>query len=137
LTSGLSNGTRLSGFSQEQFGGTFGGAFKKDKLFYFLAYDQQQFTQTKQNNPLRIDPGLVNFFATNLGLPNENGPITRTNNAIASLGKVDWNINSINLFTARYNYSHSDQQNGKFGVENWGAARMRTRLTFPIRLACN
>ncbi len=120
LTSRLSDGTRLSGFSQEQFGGTLGGAFKKDKLFYFIAYDQQQFTQTKQNNPLRIDPTLVNFFATALGDPNENAPITRTNNAIAALGKIDWNINNNNLFTARYNYSHSDQNNGTFDVESWG-----------------
>ncbi len=120
LTSRLSDGTRLSGFSQEQFGGTLGGALKKDKLFYFVAYDQQQFTQTKQHNPLRIDPTLVNFFATALGDPNENGPIRRTNNAIASLGKLDWNINSNNTFTARYNYSHSDQQNGTFDVESWG-----------------
>ncbi len=120
LTSRLSDGTRLSGFSQEQFGGTLGGAFKKDKLFYFVAYDQQQFTQTKQNNPLRIDPTLAKFFATALGDPNENGPITRTNNAIASLGKLDWNINNNNLFTARYNYSHSEQQNGTFDVQSWG-----------------
>ncbi len=130
LTSRLSNGTRLSGFSQEQFGGTLGGAIKKNKLFYFLAYDQQQFTQTKQNNPLRIDPGLVNFFATKLGLPNENAPITRTNNAIVSLGKIDWNINSNNLFTARYNYSHSDQQNGTFDVENWGRSANADEIDF-------
>lgn len=120
LTSRLSDGTRLSAFSQEQFGGTLGGAIKKDKLFYFLAYDQQQFTQTKQNNPLRINPTLVNFFAAALGDPNENGAITRTNNAIASLGKIDWNINNNNLFTARYNYSHAEQKNGTFDVESWG-----------------
>ncbi len=130
LTSRLSDGTRLSGFSQEQFGGTLGGAFKKDKLFYFIAYDQQQFTQTKQNNPLRIDPTLVNFFATALGDPNENGPITRTNNAIASLGKIDWNINASNLLTARYNYSHSDQQNGTFDVENWGRSANADEIDF-------
>ena len=77
LTARLSDGTRLSAFHQEQFGGTLGGAIKKDKLFYFVAYDQQFFTQTKQNNPNRIDPTLVNFFATKFSDPNENGPITR------------------------------------------------------------
>src|SRR5712691_3879870 len=120
LTSRLSDGTRLSGFSQEQFGGTLGGAIRKDKLFYFVAYDQQFFTQTKQNNPNRIDPALVNFFATKFNDPNENGPITRDNNALATLGKIDWNANSKNLFTVRYNFNHSYQPNGTFDVEPWG-----------------
>lgn len=120
LTSRLSDGTRLSGFAQEQFGGTLGGAIKKNKLFYFAAYDQQVFTQTKQNNPLRIDPTLVNFFATKLGDPNENGPITRENGAIATLGKIDWYANDKNLFTARYNFNRARQPNGTFDVEQWG-----------------
>ncbi len=100
LTSRLSDGTRLSAFSQEQFGGTVGGAIKKDKLFYFVAYDQQFFTQTKQNNANRMDPALVSFFATKLSDPNENGPITRDNTATATLGKIDWYANPKNLFTA-------------------------------------
>jgi hypothetical protein len=120
LTSRLSDGTRLSGFSQEQFGGTLGGAIKKDKLFYFVAYDQQYFTQTKQNNPNRIDPTLVNFFATKFQDPNENGPITRDNNALATLGKIDWYASPKNLFTARYNFARSRQPNGTFDVEQWG-----------------
>jgi outer membrane receptor for ferrienterochelin and colicin len=120
LTSRLSDGTRLSGFSQEQFGGTLGGAIRKDKLFYFVAYDQQFFTQTKQNNSKRIDPTLVNFFATKFNDPNENGPISRDNNAIATLGKIDWYASSRNLFTVRYNFNHSYQPNGTFDVEQWG-----------------
>jgi Carboxypeptidase regulatory-like domain/TonB-dependent Receptor Plug Domain len=120
LTSRLPDGTRLTAFAQEQFGGTVGGAIKKDKLFYFVAYDQQYFTQTKQNNPGRIDAGLVNFFATKLGDPNENGPIARQNNAVATLGKIDWYASQNNLFTARYNFAHSNQPNGTFDVEQWG-----------------
>jgi len=130
LTSRLADGTRLSAFSQEQFGGTIGGAIKKDKLFYFGAYDQQYFTQTKQNNAARIDPGLVSFFATKLGDPGENGPITRQNNAIATLGKIDWYASEKNLFTARYNYSHSNQPNGTFDVEQWGRSANADEIDF-------
>lgn len=130
LTSRLSDGTRLSGFSQEQFGGTLGGTIKKDKLFYFVAYDQQYFTQTKQNNPNRMDPTLVNFLATKFNDPNENGPITRKNNAIATLGKIDWYANSKNLFTARYNYAHSNQPNGTFDVEQWGRSANADEIDF-------
>ena len=122
LTSRLSDGTRLSAFSQEQFGGTIGGAIRQNKLFYFAAYDQQYFTQTKQNNPNRIDPRLVNFFATKFSDPNENGPITRENNAIATLGKIDWYASSKNLFTARYNFARARQPNGTFDVEQWGTS---------------
>src|SRR5262249_27150233 len=120
LTSRLSDGTRLSGFSQEQFGGTVGGAIRRDKLFYFAAFDQQFFTQTKQNKPPRIDPTLVNFFATKFNDPGENGPITRDNNATATLGKIDWYASQKNLFTARYNFARSRQPNGTFDVESWG-----------------
>src|SRR6202163_4358582 len=120
LTSRLSDGTRLSGFAQEQFGGTLGGAIKKDKLFYFVAYDQQFFTQTKQNNPNRMDPVLVNFLATKFNDPGENGPITRKNNANAALGKIDWIVNPNNQFTARYNFARAYQPNGTFDVEQWG-----------------
>jgi hypothetical protein len=122
LTSRLSDGTRLSGFAQEQFGGTIGGAIKKDKLFYFGAYDEQFFTQTKQNNPNRIPAALVNFFATKFSDPNENAPITRKNNAVATLGKVDWYVNPKNLFTVRYNFAWARQPNGTFDVEQWGAS---------------
>src|SRR5215467_2596769 len=122
LTAQLSDGTSISDFKQEQFGGTLGGAIRKDKLFYFVAYDQQFFTQTKQNNSARIDPTLVNFFATKLGDPNENAPITRDNNAIATLGKIDWYATPKNQFTARYNFAWARQPNGTFDVEQWGSS---------------
>jgi Carboxypeptidase regulatory-like domain/TonB dependent receptor/TonB-dependent Receptor Plug Domain len=130
LTSRLTDGTRLSAFSQEQFGGTFGGAIRKNKLFYFGAYDQQFFKQTKQNNSNRIDPALVNFFATKLSDPNENGPISRRNDGFATLGKIDWYISDKNLFTARYNYHHSKQPNGTFDVEQWGRSANATEIDF-------
>src|SRR5215467_1612097 len=135
LTSRLSDGTRLSGFAQEQFGGTIGGAIKKNKLFYFAAYDQQAFTQTKQNNALRIDPTLVNFFATKLSDPNENGPITRENGAIATLGKIDWYASDKNLFTARYNFARARQPNGTFDVESWGRSANAIERDFSNTLS--
>lgn len=98
-------------------GGTLGGRIKKDKLFYFIAYDQQVFRQTKQNNPSRIDPRLVDLFATKFNDPNENGPISRTNDAQAALGKIDWSINNNNLFSIRYSYSNSRRDNGMFDVD--------------------
>jgi hypothetical protein len=130
LTARQSDGTRISGFSQEQFGGTLGGPIKKDKLFFFAAYDQQIFRQTKQNNPARIDPALVNFFATKLGDPGENAPIKRTNDAQAALGKIDWNASSKNVVSLRYNYSNSRQENGTFDVDPYAASANATERDF-------
>ena len=106
-------------FDQQQYGATFGGPLKKDKLFFFLAYDEQQFDQTKQLNPNRIEAQVVNYLAS-VGSPAENGPIDRTNDARVFLGKVDYQLNPSNLFSIRYNYTWSEQQNGTFDVDSWG-----------------
>ena len=106
-------------FDQEQFGATLGGPLRRNRTFYFLAYDEQRFRQTKQTNPARIEPRIVDFFAA-LGSPNENGPIERTNDARVFLGKIDQQITPSNLLTVRYNYTWSRQENGTFDVDSWG-----------------
>ncbi len=118
LSSENSNGDKFP-FDQEQFGATLGGPLKQDKLFYFLAYDQQRFRQTKQLDPGRIEPRVVDFFAA-LGSPDENGPIDRTNDARVFLGKLDAQLNPANLLTVRYNYTWAEQENGTFDVDSWG-----------------
>lgn len=106
-------------FDQEQFGATLGGPVRQNRTFYFLAYDEQRFRQTKQTDPTRIEPRLVDFFAA-LGSPDENGPIERTNDARVFLGKIDEQLTPANLLTARYNYTWSRQENGTFDVDSWG-----------------
>jgi Carboxypeptidase regulatory-like domain len=106
-------------FRQYQFGGSFGGPIKRDKAFFFVAYDQNAGNSKKPN---RIDPTLINIFATRFNDPGEQGVIERTNDANALLGKVDWNINSKNLLTARHNYSRAEQNNGTFDVPTWGTS---------------
>ena len=106
-------------FNQGQLGATLGGPIQKDSLFFFLAFDGQRARSTKQTDPNRIEPRVVNAFA-GLGSPNENGPIERTNDARVFLGKIDWQVNPSNLATGRYNYTWSDQNNGTFDVDSWG-----------------
>ncbi|HKY06300.1 MAG TPA: carboxypeptidase regulatory-like domain-containing protein, partial [Blastocatellia bacterium] len=104
-------------FRQYQFGGSFGGPIKRNKAFFFLSFDQSDANSSKAN---RIDPRLVNIFATRFNSPGEQGIIERTNDATALLGKLDWNITSKNLLTVRHNYSRAEQVNGTFDVPTWG-----------------
>ena len=108
-------------FTQHQFGFTLGGALKRDSLFYFVAADTQTREETKQFDPLRIDPEIVAFMARQ-GLPDENAPITREDDADAYLVKLDWQANEKNLLTARWAYHYSNQPNGTFDVNSWGSS---------------
>ena len=108
-------------FDQQQYGFTLGGPFVKDKLFFFTAFDYQRGRSTKQTDPNRIDPLLVQYFAS-VGAPNENGPIDRTNDARVFLAKIDWAISEQHLATLRYNYTWSEQKNGTFDVDPWAVS---------------
>jgi len=108
-------------FDQTQTGFTLGGPLKESEVFFFLAYDLQRGESTKQNNPDRIDPRLVDFFAS-IGAPNENGPINRTNDADVALAKIDWQASDSNLLTLRATYTFSEQVNGTFDVDQWGTS---------------
>lgn len=106
-------------FDRKQGGFTLGGPFIKDNLFYFVAADVQRSSRTKQTNPNRMDPRLVSFLAS-IGLPNENGPIERTDDAEVAQAKIDWQASASNLATFRYSYTNSEQVNGTFDVDQWG-----------------
>ncbi|HET6796419.1 MAG TPA: carboxypeptidase regulatory-like domain-containing protein [Gemmatimonadales bacterium] len=116
-------------FTQHQFGATLGGPLVRDKAFFFLAYDQQEYNDVKQQNRLGlIDPALVTFTDTAFGgvLQNEFGPISRTNDANALLAKLDFRLNPKHNATLKYNYTRSSQQNGTFDVDTWGRSSNAT-----------
>jgi outer membrane receptor for ferrienterochelin and colicin len=125
------DGTEAAKFDSNQYqtGFTLGGPLVSDKIFFFSALDVQKASSTRQTDPLRIDQNVVNAFAA-LGSPAENGPIERTNDARVFLGKVDWNVSSRNAATLRYNYTWSEQKNGTFDVDSWGASANATEKDF-------
>jgi hypothetical protein len=116
-------------FKQHQFGATLGGPLVRDKAFFFLAYDQQEYNDTKQQNRLSlIDPRLVAFTDTAFGgvLRNEFGSISRTNDANALLAKLDFRLSPKHNATVKYNYTRSSQDNGTFDVDTWGRSSNAT-----------
>ena len=102
---------------RQQFGPNLGGAIKKDKLFYFLSYDQQL-----RNFPATIIPYASNFLTgtgTAPGYANSVnffqsmiGPQARQGNQWVGLAKVDWNATPRNQFSSTVNILRWDSPNG-------------------------
>jgi hypothetical protein len=108
-------------FSQHQFGFTLGGPIKRDRAFFFLAYDQQLYDEVKQTNADRIDPRLRAWMDTAYGgaLAGDYGPIARTNDARALLAKFDVRLSDRHNLSLKYNHAWSEQANGTFDVDSW------------------
>jgi hypothetical protein len=124
----FSNGTTETftpDFRQHQFGFTLGGPIKRDRVFYFLAYDQQIYDDVKQKSrpsSPQLD-SLKTFLAARYPeLGNDFGPISRTNDARAALAKFDFRLSDKNNLSLKYNYTWAEQQNGTFDVDTWGAS---------------
>lgn len=93
--------------TQQQFGGSFGGPIKKDKAFFFAAYEQQRFRNKRQVffdqlatfTPTAATQEAVDFY---IGL--QEG-FVQTNDAKAFTGRFDYEINTNHRFNVRYGWS--------------------------------
>ena len=121
---------------RDQFGGSVSGAILKDKLFYFVNYDQQLrnfplITQDLSNVLTTGNPGplpqnptpaqVANFNAFARGVADlrsrfpggaPGGTLPRKFNQNLFLTKIDWIINSSNSLSLTYNYLNARNQNG-------------------------
>src|SRR5438067_3924508 len=112
-------------FSQNQFGFTLGGPIKRDRAFFFLAYDQQIYDEVKQKNRVSTpaSDSLETFLAARYPeLASDFSPIARTNDARAALAKFDFRLSDRHNLSLKYNYTWSEQKNGTFDVDTWGAS---------------
>ena len=145
LTSNTSDGKPLTDFNRKQFGGTIGGPIKRDKHFFFFAFEQifEDLTRPNLSEQLGAVPcpvaaptilanealinsnqdcqrlALLNFYRTSLQ-QEEGLPIKRTVNNSAFLGKYDWNISPSNKLALSYNFDHSRNENQTFDVATYG-----------------
>jgi len=129
------NGVTLNpDFRQHQLGFTLGRPIVRDKAFFFAAYDQQSFTETKQQNRARSAAfdSLTTFLSTAFGgaLANDFAPIDRTNDAQVFLAKVDVRLNDKNFLSTKYNFTNSRQVNGTFDVDAWGESANAIERSF-------
>jgi len=102
---------------RQQFGPSVGGAVKKDKLFYFLSYDQQ-----KRVFPAVVVPTSPTFLTgtgTAPGFGNAVsffkslvGPQAREGNQWLGLSRIDWNLTPRNQISSTINILRWDSPNG-------------------------
>ena len=113
-------------FERLQHGFTFGGPIRRDRIFFFGAYDEQDAAETKQAvrevagpaNLARLDAFLKSRWP---GLfDDEFGPIERTDDNRALIAKLDFNLGPSHQASVKYNYTWSEQVNGTFDVDSWG-----------------
>ena len=65
LLSENSDGTKDEGFSQHQFGGSFGGPIKRDRTFFFFSYDQNEEQRFRAHGATRV----------RMNVPGPKGPV--------------------------------------------------------------
>ncbi|MBI3941210.1 MAG: TonB-dependent receptor [Acidobacteria bacterium] len=86
--------------TRQQFGGILGGPIRRDKTFFFTAYDQQAQRQA-----------LVSRFDATAGLPanlvGQQGILKSTNDVNTYLAKIDHQLSENTRLSGRYNYSRN------------------------------
>jgi Carboxypeptidase regulatory-like domain/TonB-dependent Receptor Plug Domain len=146
LTANASDGKPLKDFNRKQFGGTIGGPIKRNKAFFFFAFEGIRETLTRANlseaigtpcgitNPVITNPvheaainaspdcqrlALIGFFRANRN-QEEGLPIKHDINNEAFLAKLDWDLNAANKLAISYNFDHSKNTNQTFDVATYG-----------------
>jgi len=144
LSANTSDGKPLKGFRREQFGGTVGGPIRKDKAFFFFAFEGIREKLSRDNLSTAIgtpctvaaptigaNEALINSSADcqRLALINfikatrsqdEGLPVKHEINNNAFLAKVDWDLNSSNKLAISYNFDYSKNTNQTFDVATYG-----------------
>ena len=102
---------------RQQFGPSLGGALMRDKLFYFMSYDQQ-----KRVFPAVVIPYSSSFLTSSGTAPGYSnavsffngmvGPQDRQGNQWVGLSRVDWNATPRNQFSSTVNIVRWDSPNG-------------------------
>jgi hypothetical protein len=147
LTADTSDGKPLKDFLRNQFGGSFGGPIKKDKLFFFGATEGIREDLTRDNlsttlgsacpvsspvfnsnitdaqieaNPDCQRQVLLDFMKTNYK-EDDGTPIDHQVRNASVFGRVDYNINAKNQVFGSYSFDWSKNPNQTFDVPTYGS----------------
>ncbi len=130
----------ISDFDVKQFGGSIGGPIIKNKLFFFINYENEKRsdpgtafisdngTNTGQSNVSRVKKadldGLASYLNTNFGYdPGKYEGYNFITKSYKILAKIDWNINRKNKFSVRFNSLRSFKDIGASSSGVLGGSR--------------
>src|SRR5437016_815972 len=144
LTAHTSDGKPLKDFNRKQFGGAVGGPIRKNKAFFFFAFEGIREKLSRANlseaigTPCSVTAptitanealingsadcqrlALINFIKATRN-QDEGLPVQHKINNEAFLAKVDWDLNSANKLALSYNFDYSKNTNQTFDVATYG-----------------
>jgi hypothetical protein len=144
LSAHTSDGKPLKDFNRKQFGGTIGGPIKKNRSFFFFAFEgiRENLSRANLSEPIGTPCSvaaptiianealingsadcqrlaLINFIKTTRNT-DEGLPVLHQINNDAFLAKVDWDLNSSNKLALSYNFDYSKNTNQTFDVATYG-----------------
>src|SRR5688500_3002561 len=145
LTANASDGTPLTDFRREQFGGTVGGPIKRDKAFFFFSSENIFERLTRSNLSIQVGDtpcpvqgpsilanealingnadcqrlALINFLRTTRN-QEEGLPVSHRIRNNALLGKIDVDFTQNNRLTLSHNFDYSRNTNQTFDVSTYG-----------------
>jgi hypothetical protein len=104
--------------TQHQFGGSVGGPIKKDKLFFFGAFEKQRFRAPRQivfSIPAGFPPAFITLTAAQQEVLTFFQSLQQsylgTNDAWAGLARIDWNISNNHRLNVRGSMSRNNALN--------------------------
>jgi hypothetical protein len=108
LIANFPDGRKPADQKKDQFGGSLGGPFVQDKLFYFVSYDKQKQDVTIPILAAQLNPA---FFTTYPALASPPNYVQTVNGSVA-FARLDYQASESQRFLVRGNFTKYDGDNG-------------------------
>ncbi|MEA2561915.1 MAG: hypothetical protein QOH06_3419 [Acidobacteriota bacterium] len=118
LISDFANGVEPGDQEKEQYGGSLGGSIVKDKLFYFMSYDNQDQSLTVPITGQVLDQALFAKYPV-LASPSE---YVQTRDGEVMFGRLDFQANDAHRFMLRGNFTEYEGINGTSDAQTRSAS---------------